>query len=60
MTHYFDSSGVVKIYLEEIGSDLVETICLQNSEGEIGISQIAGAEVHLVWLNQFLLALITS
>lgn len=45
MTYYFDSSGVVKIYLEEIGSDWVETICLQNSEGEIAISQIAGAEV---------------
>jgi hypothetical protein len=45
MTHYFDSSAVVKIYLDEIGSDWVETLCLQNSEGEIGISQIAGAEV---------------
>jgi hypothetical protein len=45
MTYYFDSSSVVKIYLEEIGSDWVETICLQNPEGEIAISQIAGAEV---------------
>jgi len=45
MTYYFDSSGVVKIYLEETGSDWVEDICLQNSEGEIAISQIAGAEV---------------
>lgn len=45
MMHYFDSSAVVKIYLQEIGSDWVETVCLQNSEGEIAISQIAGAEV---------------
>jgi hypothetical protein len=45
MTHYFDSSAAVKIYLQETGSDWVETVCLQNSEGEIGISQIAGAEV---------------
>jgi hypothetical protein len=45
MTHYLDSSAVVKVYLDEVGSDWVETICLQNSEGEIGISQIAGAEV---------------
>ncbi len=45
MIHYFDSSAMVKIYLDEIGSDWVETVCLQNSEGEIGISQIAGAEV---------------
>jgi hypothetical protein len=45
MTHYFDSSAVVKVYLDEIGSDWVEAICLQNFEGEIGISQITGAEV---------------
>ena len=46
MAHYFlDSSGLVKRYVVEAGSDWVRSLCAPDASNAIYISRITGAEV---------------
>ena len=43
--YFFDSSALVKRYVQEIGSGWVQTLCQQTSPQDQYIARIAGAEV---------------
>ena len=45
MIYYCDSSAVVKIYLEEVGSLFMKNLCRKIPSGDIVINDIAGPEV---------------
>jgi len=45
MIYYCDSSAIVKIYLEEAGSQFMKRLCRKVSSGDIIVNDIAGPEV---------------
>ena len=44
-TYFFDSSALVKYYVNEVGSNWVETIIDAQPPNEIVVAQITGVEV---------------
>lgn len=43
--HYLDSSAIVKIYIDELGSEWMQNLRHRSQRGEIFICEFAGAEV---------------
>ncbi len=53
MIYYMDSSALVKIYIEETGSEWVRTVRNHSEMGDILICEISGAEVFAAFHRRF-------
>jgi hypothetical protein len=50
--HYLDSSAIVKIYIDELGSEWMQNLRHRSQRGEIFICELAGAEVFAAFYRR--------